>query len=291
MASDGTGIANVELSIREQSSSKYWNGSSFSSTTPILLTGSVTSWVYSLPRPADGFYTVSVRATDTATPSANTSKPKSVTFQVDTSPPAEPTFTNTPEDPTFETNAQFNYRHAEAGVTFECALDDATLAACGPQGIEYKNLSPGTHTFTVVAIDAAGNRSSPVTTWSWAVLENKKFGISGNLSGQLYPGVSVPLDLKLSNPYNFSIRVTGITVVATDTTNEGCLLDDVSTIGLTTPTVDVPANQSVQLTDSYSFDEWPTTWPRVGLDNTDQRQDDCKDATFTITYTGTATRS
>src|SRR5919106_182145 len=71
-ASDATsGVAGVEISIERESSGLYWSGGSFSiageSFLPATLAGS--SWSYAFPAssfPADGDYTVHVRATDVA---------------------------------------------------------------------------------------------------------------------------------------------------------------------------------------------------------------------------------
>ena len=216
----------------------------------------------------------------------------SVSFRVDTVAPAAPTFTKTPEDPTFETKAQFNYRDAEAGVSFVCGLDGATPAACAAAVIDYKNLPVGTHTFSVWAVDAAGNRSLAGASWSWTILENKAFGIAGTLSPNLYPGANLPLDLKLTNPYNFTLRVTSLTVQVTgphptSTTNCRADVTGSTTAGLA---LDIPANQSRQLSSFASLANWPAGWPRVAMANTNQNQDACKGTTFTLSYSGTATK-
>jgi hypothetical protein len=69
-ASDGaSGVQKVELSIR-QGTGNYWNGSAFSSASEVFVTAAGTSsWSYAFPAssfPADGQYTIRVRATDNA---------------------------------------------------------------------------------------------------------------------------------------------------------------------------------------------------------------------------------
>jgi hypothetical protein len=83
----GTGIQKVELSIR-QGSGNYWNGSAFSSASPVFVLASGTSsWSYALPAssfPADGAYTVQSRATDNMN---GVETPSSTTFTIDQTPP------------------------------------------------------------------------------------------------------------------------------------------------------------------------------------------------------------
>ena len=281
-ASDATGVNNVEV--------RLGNGA-------WVAASGTTSWSWPLSLPtAEGLYTVAARATDTASPAAITSNPVSATFRVDrTAPTTAPIFTKTPDDVTFETRAQFNYLHGEAPVTFECALDGATPMACAPSGIEYKNLSAGTHHFTVIAIDAAGNRS-PAASWSWTVLLKKVFGISGSPIGPLYPDKTVPLDLRISNPYNFAMQVLTIDVTVKTSSADGCPVADnfegplTGRFTLSTPAV-VPASSGAFLTDLRPSPEvWPADWPSITMKDTSANQDACKNATFTLSYSGTATK-
>jgi DNA-binding beta-propeller fold protein YncE len=57
----------------------------------------------------------------------------------------------------------------EPGATFECALDGEAAPCVSPLELTLKGIKPGSHTLTVTAIDAAGNRDeSPATqefTW------------------------------------------------------------------------------------------------------------------------------
>src|SRR5204862_335010 len=64
---NSSGLSKVEVSIKQDGSSLYWNGSSFSnaSETWNVATGAV-SWSYSFTPPADGLYTIRSRATDNA---------------------------------------------------------------------------------------------------------------------------------------------------------------------------------------------------------------------------------
>jgi len=87
--SGGSGLQKVEISLR-RASGNYWNGSSFSSATPVWNAASGTSaWTYAFAAssfPADDTYTVAARATDNA---SNVQSPvSSKSFAIDTTPPA-----------------------------------------------------------------------------------------------------------------------------------------------------------------------------------------------------------
>ena len=83
----GAGIQKVELTIR-QGTGNYWDGSGFSSATPVFVAASGgSSWSYvflASSFPADGSYTVQVRPTDNLNGVGAVS---SATFTVDQTPP------------------------------------------------------------------------------------------------------------------------------------------------------------------------------------------------------------
>ena len=84
----GAGIQKVELTIR-QGAGNYWNGSAFSSASPVfVLATGTTSWSYSFPSasfPADGSYTVQARPTDNLN---GVGALASTTFTIDQTPPS-----------------------------------------------------------------------------------------------------------------------------------------------------------------------------------------------------------
>ena len=85
--SGGSGVASTQISI-QNSAGKYWNGTTFGTTTPVWLTttgaNSNTSWSYAFARPSDGSYTVQAESTDN---SGNVSGVSSGSFTIDTSAP------------------------------------------------------------------------------------------------------------------------------------------------------------------------------------------------------------
>jgi predicted outer membrane repeat protein len=115
---------------------------------------------------SQGSHTFSVRAIDTA---GNTDPtPASYTWTIDTSAP-DTTITANPPSITNSTNASFSFTGSDNGTiaSYQCQLDGAAFAAC-TSPISYTGLSQGTHTFSVRAIDTAGNIATPAS-YSWTI--------------------------------------------------------------------------------------------------------------------------
>jgi uncharacterized repeat protein (TIGR01451 family)/uncharacterized protein (TIGR03382 family) len=112
---------------------------------------------------AAGSHTFTVTATDSA---GNASAPASYTWTIDLTAPVA-TITASPANPTNQTTASFSFTSSKAGSIFSCKLDAGAAAVCtGPQAYAGP-LAAGSHTFTVTAIDAAGNVSAPASsTWT-----------------------------------------------------------------------------------------------------------------------------
>jgi hypothetical protein len=101
--------------------------------------------------------------------------------------------------------------------------------------------------------------------------------------------VTRTVNLVIGNPFNFSIRVTGVTVtVDTASSKAACSgSDNLKVTRSLLGTVDVPARSSRSLQDlGISQANWPT----VTMPNLFTNQDACKGATFTLHYSGTATK-
>ena len=210
------------------------------------------------------------------------------TTVVDTTPPPAPVLAEKPDLTTTSRNAHFKFTDDEAGARFRCRLGDAPYGDCAPV-VNFNNLDPDEHCVDVRAVDGAGNLSS-VTTWCWSIVLHGGFPISGTVDGLFAPGVTHPINLVIGNPYNFGIRVTAVTITIADGTGrEGCsgTANLTVTKGLTVP-VDVPRNTTSSLRDlGVAQDDWP----RLTMPNLPTNQDACKSATFSLTYTGQATKS
>jgi Glycosyl hydrolases family 43 len=110
----------------------------------------------------DGAYTFAVVAVD---PAGNASAPRSLDWTIDATAPPTPSIDEAPEAASGDTSARLAFSDGEAGVRFSCRLDDGPSEAC-TSPVEYRDLSDGSHEFTVAARDAAGNAASAARAWT-----------------------------------------------------------------------------------------------------------------------------
>ncbi len=107
---------------------------------------------------------VSVRAIDQA---GNGSAVATLTVRIDTVAP-DTTISASPPALSNSSSASFGVSSNESVVTFECKLDSGTFAPCSTP-INYNALGEGSHTFSVRALDVAGNVDASPATFIWAV--------------------------------------------------------------------------------------------------------------------------
>jgi Big-like domain-containing protein len=289
-ASDPSGVASVKVSILQQATGKWWNGSKFAATTETFNTASgTTSWRYALSLPSsDGSYALHVRASDGAGNTTPAASQLSATFTVDTVAPPKPLLTQTPPASTDATSATFAFSDGEAGVSFQCKLDSGAWASCASPK-SYSGLAVGKHDFSVRALDAAGNISS-AATYSWKIVaqtSGQPFTITGTATGALYPGVTRALALTIRNPNTVAIVVTSLTVtVQPGSSNAGC--DGPTNLSVTqsslssTNTLTVPASGQVTLPSGT------VSAPQLLMKDLPTNQDACKGATYSLSYSGSA---
>jgi hypothetical protein len=119
---------------------------------------------------------------------------------------------------------------------------------------------------------------------------NLRFTISGNLQGELAPGLTLPLDLRITNPNAVPIQVTSLTVSIDhldDAHAAGCPVAanyTVSPFSGTTP-LQIPAGAEIALSELGLL---PTSWPQVSMLETDADQTPCLGALLTLAYSGSA---
>ncbi|WP_147445693.1 Ig-like domain-containing protein [Corallococcus aberystwythensis] len=94
------------------------------------------------------------------------------TFTVNATPP-DTTITSGPGtgsgSSTTSTTATFTFTATKADATFQCDLGSGTFTAC-PTPQTYSNLSPGTYTLQVRAVDSSGNVDPTPATYTWTVV-------------------------------------------------------------------------------------------------------------------------
>jgi hypothetical protein len=291
-AKDVAGVRQVQLSIQQASTARYWNGSAFSGSSQSFVTATLaspnassTTWAYGFTSagfPADGTYTVSVRATDTLGHQTAAAGDVTATFVIDRTPPPAPALTGAPSNPSTSTSATFTYTDSESGVSFRCSLDGSSYKACASGGQTYSGLSQGSHTFKVVACDAAGNCSG-ATRFTWTINAGG-FAISGSPSGSFYPGgTPLRIDAVITNPFGSTLTVTSLAVTVAGTSAPGCAASNFTVVQNLVGAVDIPANASESLS---AAGVPPSSWPAVQMVETHTNQDACRGATVKLTYAG-----
>jgi hypothetical protein len=134
-----------------------------------------------------------------------------VTIQPDTEAPtiiitAHPPVATTSRDATFMFSGTDNST-PPADIRFECKLDNSAFNTCtSPKN--YTNLALGSHTFSVRAIDLAGNVTLSPVSFKWTIVLPPAINV---VTGYCYPGseakgkfgirTSNPLDSRLTLSY------------------------------------------------------------------------------------------
>lgn len=120
-----------------------------------------------------GGHSFAVQATDTA---GNVGLPTThswtVTEPPDTTAP-DTLITDAPANSSASSAASFSFsgndnRTTDTALAFECALDSAAWSAC-TSPMMYADLTDGSYTFSVRAVDEAGNRDGEPANYTWTV--------------------------------------------------------------------------------------------------------------------------
>ncbi|MBS1870440.1 MAG: hypothetical protein JSS99_12340 [Actinobacteria bacterium] len=233
----------------------------------------------------DGLRTFMVRAFDAA---GNRGPATSYSWTIDTVAPPKPALVQQPPNPSPSSSATFAFTDAEAGATFECRLDSAAFAACASPRT-YSGLAVGSHTFSVRAVDAAGNRSGAVQ-YGWRVTAatvGQPFAIAGGSARSLFPGASTSLALRVTNPNADPILVTSLTVtIQPGSTRAGC--DGPTNLQVTQSNVSSANPLTVPGNGSVTLPSGGVSAPSVAMRNLATSQDACKGAVFSFSYSGSA---
>jgi alpha-tubulin suppressor-like RCC1 family protein len=133
-----------------------------------VASGSAADFAAGIPVTVAEDSTTTFRATVATTPGTTSVCSKdSVTYVEDSEPPSATIVTN-PAALTSSRSASFTYSSDDAGAGFECKLDSGSFSSCPPSGTDYSGLADGPHSFSVHAVDAAGN-TGDADGFSWNV--------------------------------------------------------------------------------------------------------------------------
>jgi hypothetical protein len=292
-ASDQNGVASVTIAILQQASGKYWNGSAFASSTAAYNSATgTTSWRYPFALPTDGKYTALVRATDGLGNATPANSPVQATFTIDTVAPPPPNIDQHPDPLTSSTTAVFHFADLAPTATFRCSLDGAPYGPCDAN-TTFTHLSLGDHCVTVYAVDPAQNASASVAFCF--TVETRDFTVAGDPSQLFFLGNTQPVNLVITNPFAFDLRVDQVGITVQDATtkngnpNPGCIGSQnlVVSQAFTGPVV-VPKRATKSLQD---LGVPQSQWPTLTLANRAVNQDACQNAVFSFTYSGLGTKA
>lgn len=183
---------------------------------------------------------------------------------VEQAPPLAPEVTAGPSGTTSPGGADafsFTFGTVADATSYLCALDDTAWAACTSPKTYSGPLADGSHTFSVVALDANGNESAPGTR-TWTV----------DATPAPVPVITAgPTGLVASASATFEFTLSGDAVGAT------CALDNATPTSCTTGTsytslsqgahtfyvrsVDPTGNASAAATRTWTVDTVAPTWP------------------------------
>ncbi len=139
----------------------------------------------------------------------------------------------------------------------------------------------GTYPLTVRATGGGLTRSQVVDVVLTAATVT--ISASGDLVAPLAPGVTVPVDVRLTNSASTAVAVTALTVDAVATDSAGCPANENFTTAAYSddePIV-VPADSTVFLSE-LGIDR--VRWPTVTMLDTDFNQDGCRGARLDLRY-------
>ena len=133
------------------------------------LTTGATTTIGTSYRPAsaqtEGSHTLYVQERDVV---GNWSVSGSFTIEIDTTAP-DTSITAQPANPTNQTIASFSFTATEAGSTFQCQIDGNGYSPCVSTATYTSLVGDQTHTFSVRAVDLAGNIDASPATYSWMI--------------------------------------------------------------------------------------------------------------------------
>jgi hypothetical protein len=141
----------------------------------------------------------------------------------------------------------------------------------------------------LIGAQSIGRDPQPPTFPVTPAPTERPFGISGELARTLRPGTGGPLNLVLTNPHRFDVRIRSLVVgLRARTTKLGC--SGAGNYAITEFEGDYPLVLAPGRTPLSTLRPDSATWPRVAMRDLLVNQDACRGARVSLTYGGRATR-
>jgi N-acetylmuramoyl-L-alanine amidase len=171
----GRGLTSVQVSLKRNSDSLFYNGSTFSSNTEVWLPATgMSTWSYALPALTDDMFTVRSRAVTSCAGYALESAP--VIFTIDTVPPAVPALITPTNGISLTAVAPlFHWTGGGNPAGFYLQVDGVTSTLNNPALSVTRVVTDGEHQWRIRAFDAAGNLSGWSAVGSFNTTSLKAF--------------------------------------------------------------------------------------------------------------------
>ncbi len=129
------------------------------------LAGSGTTYTFVVTPTADGTVTVDLAAGSAQDSVTNTNTAAGRLQVVSDRTAPHVSISGAPAGATTDKTATLGYSVDDSSATVTCKLDDVVVA-CSSAGTDFAGLALGNHTFTVTAVDAAGNVGTASKSWT-----------------------------------------------------------------------------------------------------------------------------
>lgn len=194
-----------------------------------------------------------------------------------------------PTDATGSSGATFAFRDRQSHVSFRCRLDGSAWRRC-TSPIHYSRFRPGKHHFYVyVHANHPSAVRSHLARFDWNAVtqvDDESFSVSAGVIRSLYPGaVPLSIPLRLTNSNGVPIYVTSLQVAVTSS-SAGC--NSSTNISLTQSSASSTNPVLIQANSSVTLPAQGVAAPTIKLLDLPVNQDACRNATFPLSFTGSA---